>query len=236
MIHRLTPLILVLAALSGAAWPTSRAWAGPNPDAKIILHLVPVESRRGTTCFSNLPKSVDEVVTAGKLAPQNYIAYVLITDFDQREGIAGVQFGISYDDSTGRGVDITSWQNCALYEWPVDDWPASGTGNLITWNQNDDCQTKSPISVGFFFLTAYTPDRLKLVPRPVDGLARVAICGVKAGQAGETSDDIKLENLGWADFGKGPGYNPWDPKQNLKKLPKFEPMKGRKGADEGNGN
>jgi hypothetical protein len=150
-------------------------------------------------------------------------------DFDTTEGVAGVQFGISYDDSKGSGVDIGHWQNCALYEWPMDDWPASGTGNLLTWSHVDDCQEKVPVPVGFFFLTAYSNDRMKLIPRPVDGLARVAVCGRPGKRSDQKAESLQTENLGWVDFGDGPGYNPWDPGQNLLKLPKrFTPMKGKK--------
>jgi hypothetical protein len=128
-------------------------------------------------------------------------------------------------------VDILFWQNCALYEWPVDEWPdRSGTGNLLTWNMVNDCQVKVPIPVGFFFLTAYSPDRLKLIPRPVDGLAKVAVCGVsETVKAGETSNDVDIDNLGWVDFGEGDGYNPWDPEKNLKNLRNrsFKPIQGK---------
>jgi hypothetical protein len=216
------PLFFVLTALTFASAPVL---AGPNEDAKLVLHVVPTETRRGGGCFSDLPEDAKDLSTAAKLHPQNYFAYVLITDFSIQRGLAGVQFGISYDDSVGRGVDITSWQNCALYQWEMENWPASGTGNLLTWDQAEDCQETAPLPVGFFFLTAYSEDRLKLIPRPVDGLARVAMCGLTVGRK-TTLDNIKAENLGWIDFGKGPGYNPWDPEQNLLNIQKrFQPIK-----------
>jgi hypothetical protein len=215
----LSPLALVLALLVLA--PAPSAFAGPNKDVKLVLHAVPTAKLAGTTCFTGLPEGPKDVVTEGKLAPQDYLVYVLITDFDVNAGIAGVQFGITYDDSTGSGIDIHQWQTCTLYEWPMDAWPDDGTGNLLTWNQADDCQDKAPIPVGFFFLTAHSPDRLKLIPRPVDGLARVAVCGIsQQARPGETVNNVKAENLGWIDFGEGPGYNPWDPDQNLQNIQK----------------
>jgi hypothetical protein len=218
--------LLLLALLLPAAPP--RAVAGPNPDFKLFLHLVPVESRRGLTCFTHVPKTAAETVTQGDLYPQHYIAYVLISDFNPVRGVAGVQFGISYDDSAQSGVDIQSWQSCALLEWPMDDWPASDTGNLLTWNQAEDCQDKAPIPVGYFYLTAYTPDRLKIIPRPVDGLARIAVCGITTTTQTEKDlvDNATEANMGWVDFGGGKGYNPWDPEQNMKTLEKrFKPIK-----------
>lgn len=220
---RLCPLALALGLAAGM--PASSG-AGPNENAKMILHLVPVEGKRPVGCFNNLPKESTEAVTAGELAPKSYYAYVLVTDFNPTQGLAGVQFGISYDDTDQSGIDILSWQSCALYEWPMDAWPASETGNLLTWNQAEDCQEKAPLSVGFFYLTAHSPDRLKLIPRPVDDMACVATCGLSAANSKDMVDKIEVENLGWVDLGEGKGYNPWDPEQNLKNVTRqFKPIK-----------
>jgi len=219
------PLVLALfLALPGCLLST-RALAGPNVNAKMILHIVPAVKKTPVGCGNPLPKEPTGVTTAGNVDPQGYYAYVLITDYDVRRGMAGTQFGISYNDSEKVGVDILSWQSCALYEWPMDSWPASDTGNLLTWNQAEDCQEKLPLPVGFFYVIAYSPDRLKLIPRPVDGLTRVAICGIQSGMK-ETDmvDDLDIDNLGWVDFGGNKGYNPWDPAQNRKKV-KFTPIK-----------
>jgi hypothetical protein len=218
------PLALtLLALLSGSL--QSPAGAGPNSNAKLILHIVPAVKKTPVGCGNALPKEPTGVVTAGNVDPQGYYVYVLVTGYDVRRGLSGVQFGISYDDSLKSGVDVLSWQSCALYEWPMDSWPDADTGNLLTWNQAEDCQEKMPLPVGFFYVVAYSPDRLKIIPRPVDGLTRVAVCGIESGMK-ETDlvDDLVPENLGWVDFGGGKGYNPWDPAQNLKEV-KFHPIK-----------
>jgi len=226
MVHRKIPLVLAIGLL--LAWTAGPAVAGPNPDFKLILHLVPMpEKKREINCFAKLPKTAAEVVTKGELN-QEYLVYVLITDFSPKEGVAGVQFGISYNGAPNEGVDMTGpWKTCTLYQWPMEDWPASNTGNLLTWNQSEDCQEKSPLPVGFFTVTAYSPDRLKIIPRPVDGMARIATCGVKMVNPGDKVDSAKLECLGWADFGGPDGYNPWDPSQIPKNI-KFSPIKERK--------
>jgi hypothetical protein len=226
MVHRKIPFILAAGLLM--AWPAGLAVAGPNPDFKMILHLVPMpEKKRQMNCFANLPKTPTEVVTRGELN-QEYLVYVLVTDFSPSEGVAGVQFGISYNGEPQEGVDMTGpWKTCTLYQWPMEDWPATNTGNLLTWNQSEDCQEKQPLPVGFFTVTAYSPDRLKIIPRPVDGMARIATCGVKMVNPGDKVDSAKLENLGWADFGASDGYNPWDPSQDPENL-KFAPIKDRK--------
>jgi hypothetical protein len=203
------------------------AQAGPNANGKMILHVVPAVKKTPVGCGNTLPKEATGIATHGDVNAQGYYVYVLVTDYDLRRGIAGVQFGVSYDDSSDSGVDVLSWQSCALYEWPMDGWPASDNGNLLTWNQADDCQDKMPLVVGFFYVVAHSPDRFKIIPRPVDGLARVAICGIESHmKEKDMVDDLILENLGWVDFGGNKGYNPWDPNQNLKEVQKrFQPIK-----------
>jgi hypothetical protein len=229
----MTHLGTLLARATGVALlslAATTATAGTNEDATLILHLVPAQSVKRATCVNHGITDCSEIVTSGDLDTE-YYAYVMATDLDTATGIAGVQFGISYDDTLGRGVDVFDfgWQYCTLLEWPTEDWPRANTGNLLTWNQNTDCQRGFPVVVGFFTVVAHSPDRLRIIPRPVDGLARVSACGLNTVNAPEKMDDLKLENLGWADFGGyggGQGYNPCDPGQNLLKLQnKFKPIK-----------
>ncbi len=214
---RIVLAAFVLAAALGI--PSGPAAAGPNENAKFVLHLVPAKKGKKFNCLTPGAKIASEVVTRGELG-EEYIAYVLITDYIPEEGITGLQFGISYDEAEGSGADILGWQHCTLYEWPMDGWPAANTGNLLTWHQDDDCQRSIPLVVGYFTVTAASADRLKIIPRPVDGLARVAACGLNNVNAPERLDNIKIENLGWVDFGENAGYNPWDPAQNLLMLQK----------------
>jgi hypothetical protein len=109
-------------------------------------------------------------------------------------------------------VDIISWVDCGLYEWAQDDWPQANSGNLITWHQDSDCQKKNPVVVGFFDIEVHSPDQLKIIPRPADGKAALATCGIKSTSAAvDRVTDLREENLGWAGFGGKPGYNPWNP-------------------------
>ncbi len=220
-------LTALLAGVAGALLLTGPARAADNPDAKLLLHLVPLSKTAKSTCTTAKVKAPGDVLTHGDL-DQEYLAYVMIAGVDTSIGMAGVQFGISYDGEEGRGVDISDWQDCVLYEWPMEEWPAANSGNLLTWS-NNDCQHMEPLVVGYFTVVAHSPDRLKIIPRPVDGLARVVSCGVNGVNAAQKLDNIKLENLGWADFGDDPGYNPWDPEQNLLELQnRFKPIRGNK--------
>jgi hypothetical protein len=186
--------------------------AGPSPDVKLLLHLVPVKKGEKATCVAHGVKTSNQIRTTGDLYPATYVAYVLIADFDTTEGVTGVQFGIGYNDTLGKGVDVISWTDCALYQWPMAEWPGAYSGNLLTWNQNLDCRRTDPLA------------EMKLIPRPADGIAQIAACGVKAMNAKEKTDNVKPENMGWLGFGKVEGYNPWDPAQNRREM-KFTPIK-----------
>jgi hypothetical protein len=209
---------LALMFLLPAVLPALAA-AGPHPDAKLIMHLVPVPERRMHACLHHGVETFDQVVTAGDVGTL-YYAYILVADIDTTEGMAGVQFGISYDGEPESGIEILEWHPCAFQHFPEPGWPSSETGNLLTWSQDTACQTKVPVVVGYLVLRADSPDRLKLIPRPVDDIAQLAACGVTSRNADTRVDHFQTENLGWLDFGEGEGYNPWDPEQNLLNISK----------------
>lgn len=231
-VFRLRSVLLVLLLLGTLTGTVRPARAGRNPNAKFVIHLVPFTNR--STCLNGRVETPAAVVTRGDLYPTKYIAYVLIVDGTPGVGLAGCQFGISYNDSTNKGVDILDWTECSLFNWPEQGWPDSGTGNLLTWNQQTDCDTTGIRVVGYFTLVAYSPDRLSVIVRPSDHKAAVAACGTtNITPDAESVDRIVPENLGFVDFGGGPGYNPWDPKQNLLKFknPGFKAPSGREKSE-----
>ncbi|HEX7879514.1 MAG TPA: hypothetical protein VF720_08895, partial [Candidatus Eisenbacteria bacterium] len=66
------------------------------------------------------------------------------------------------------------------------------------------CQTGAVATAGYFYLTAYAPSTLKLIPRPIDMAAKVADCG-------SLEIPLAASELGWASFSAGatvPGCNP----------------------------
>ncbi len=216
VLHRLFATACVITLGVGLAGPSPAA--GPNAESKLILHLVEAEDTR-PGCYSHGVTTHGDVVTAGEVG-KTYLLYVLVANVDTTQGIAGLQFGLSYDGDEESGIEILDWQECSLYQFHLADWPGADTGVLLTWSQTSDCQRVPVVVAGYFTLTAHSPDRLKLIPRPVDGLARVAACGIRATNAAELLDDIKDANLGWIDIGGGDGYNPWDPEQNLETVQK----------------
>lgn len=167
-------------------------------------------------CTVGAPSECRDAVTAAGLAGTNgqrYYVFLLVSRPDSYDdGIAGVQCGIDYqtggagDVSDGQGLDILSWTLCATLEFPTPGdhaWPRPGGGNLITWDPAN-CDYLRPSVAGYFYVAAYSDDRLRLTVRPVDGLAAVAAC--KARQI-----NLLPASLGYVSFSAGagtPGCNP----------------------------
>lgn len=209
----IAPFLALTALLVGL--PAPPAGAGKLPDASIFVHLVPVEGKVRRNCYAHGVKANTDVVVHGEAGqpddPREYLAYVLVAGIDTTVGMAAVQFGIAYDPEEKSGVDVLTWNDCALYEWHLDDWPQAGTGNLLTWDQEADCQTTEPVVIGFFHIAVHGPDQFKIIPRPVDDKLMIAACGLSTMNNVDYIDPIVPENRGWAGFGSKEGKNPWKP-------------------------
>jgi hypothetical protein len=207
MRHPAIALSFAVLALPFLAAPSGAS----NSQAKIVLHLTSPTTKNQCFDAPSLP-TCDELVTGGQLYPAAYFAYVLVADADRNKGLAGLQFGIEYDGALHSGVDILGWTLCATLNFSYPGWPADGTGNLVTWDRINVCQRTEPggfgtgvvANAGYFYVAAYSPDELQIVPRQVDGLAKVADC-----EAFEYI--IPASALGLASFSDGgtaPGFNP----------------------------
>lgn len=209
-----------LAALTllGALMPGTPAWAGPNADARILVHLLAPTRKNACTRPEATPECAG-IVTKGTLAPQMYYAYLLVVGGDAKAGVAGIQCGIRYDGAEKSGVDVLSWKNCGTLEFPSDSWPASGGGNLVTWDASVNCQRNAPHGaaegvqavIGYFYCAAYGADTLRVIPRPVDGFAKVADCKSEEDLLESRQEVATPSHLGFAVFsagGKAAGYSP----------------------------
>lgn len=205
---------------SGLSNVTSRTLprTGQNNLAKIMLHLT--SPRTGNGCASLGISQCSQFVTNGDLALPGsgpfYFAYLLSTNFG---ALAGLECGITYDGGNaggmtdGSGIDIFSWNHCATIEFPspVPAWPKPGSGNLLTWDSVNSCQTGFTAVAGWFYLAAYGPDELRVTPRPASGFAKVADCA-----AIETI--LPLNFLGSVQFSAGAaahGENPCGRSQSV---------------------
>lgn len=197
----LTPLLvaLTLPCLSVVAM------AGSNPDAVLALHIGTRESKNPCNtvqvpldCASYVTKTNDSGL---------YNIYLTVSSYDT-VGVAGVQFGINYENAQGMGCDMDGWTMCGDLQFPSTDWPQGGSGNLMTWNPVENCQTGTVtgkgVLVGVFSVTTYSGDVFSIVPRPVDGKAKVADCLASENDL----TDLSPSRLGYVVFGTGTGYNP----------------------------
>ena len=212
---------LTLVGLSAAAFtlaPVRPAAAETNDYAKIIMHIVPAA---GTlNCNSSKGKiGCDNMKTQGNLN-QPYYAFVCVVDGDANKGIAGAEFGIEYNSARNRGVDIYDWNLCATLQFPTDRWPASGTGQLITWDAQNKCQRDEPVSgkgvlavAGYFYLTAYSPDKLALTRRAISTppAARVADCSSAEYLVDGFGTNFTQSHLGFVSFSDGATVAGWNP-------------------------
>lgn len=215
---------LLVAGIATVALATG-AHAASNQNAKIMLHALASTAKNACLRSANAPadpSGFDAGVSGLGLYPTDYYAYVLVVNGSQIDGIAGVQFGISYEggfDPQGGQMPISvyGWTICATLEFktPTPVWPNPGGGNLVTWNATGPQCLTPPGSValggtavaGYFWMASYGNAQFRLTPRPVDGLAKVASCG-SVEDVVFTDPDDSITHLGAIGFGNAPGINP----------------------------
>lgn len=171
-------LVLGLGAVAVFPWPAS----AQNDFSTLGLFLADVGNR---PCTIDPPPCDENVQVSGELYLP-YYAYVCVFNGDRTLGVSGLQFSIRYDAGANSGVDVWEWHSCATLEFAEPGWPASGTGNVITWDPENACQRRVPSGgegvtavAGYFYLTAYSDDLLEVAPHPAIGDVRVADCNAK---------------------------------------------------------
>jgi hypothetical protein len=158
----------------------------PPTQPKVLLHIGSTTAKNAcapanlTSCGD---VDVEGLSRADGSAP--YFVYLIVARGTTSCSIAGVQCAIDYSwsynhgpgaKSDGQGIDIHSWTLCATLEFKNTVWPDPGGGNLITWDATSNCQTRDLAIAGYFYVTAYAPDDLRITKRPVDDYVAVADC------------------------------------------------------------
>lgn len=178
---------------------------GAGPDQPMLALHVAAYSSKNVCAVPQLPSRCEDYST-NTTGTGFFQVYLTVSNYDSTL-IAGAQFGVQYAGAQGVGCDVFAWRSCADLEFASDSWPASGSGNLITWEYSANCQgdtLSTPVLVGAFELSSYSGDIFSIVPRPVDGRAKVANCAMI-----ETDiTDDSPSRLGVVGFGADPGYNP----------------------------
>lgn len=208
--------VLVLGAIVLGA---GSALAAPfDNQPKILLHIKGMTTKNICTAGS-VNDCQSEPVVAADLTPAEgpfYFVYLLAAK-GASENLAGMQCGITYQtgqasqDADGMGVDVFGWTLCATLEFQqppgptANAWPKPNCGNLITWDAILRCQVGEVAVAGYFYLGAYSADRMSVTKRPADMAAKVARCD--SGEEPPLGD----EDLGFISFSAGgttEGCNP----------------------------
>ena len=187
-----------------------KAFAGEVERPKLALHVTPPPAKISSVCGPmraphppcNLGSST---LTVHGQIEQPYTVYVLIVDGPPVPGVLGASFGISY----GPHLALSSWFTCADgIESRFGSWPASGTGNVLTWNtcQNTpapgDLDNGVTAVLGAFYTWAYADDALQITPHPASGEYSISVCTTSATMK---MDPAKTPRAG---FGAQSGFDP----------------------------
>lgn len=177
----------------------TRVLAGPGAEPRMLLHLVQATGKT-PTCGVPIEACADVktfgLVTGGG-SEFNYYCFVLVTGYDREQGLGQARIAVDFDRTTGSGVDTYSWTLCATSSENPLDWYNSLAGNTITW---DDCPKTEFAVAGYFYMAAYDPSRLALIP-PENEDARLTPCG-------GTEVLVPATRLGIASFAGDTGCNP----------------------------
>jgi hypothetical protein len=187
----------------------SIAMAGDNADAGISLHITN-PPQKTTNCVNDAPdfgtQGGKKIVTKGLPCTSGqygeFDVWVVVCNGSDSLGVAGLEFGLEYDGASGSGVDIASWRLCGDLQFPSDDWPGAGSGNIITFEPGGNCQNtpaeyhgfgkdangdsgKLPVSgsviavAGVFRVFINGSDTMEITPRPISGRLKVADCAAR---------------------------------------------------------
>lgn len=132
--------------------------------------------------------SCDTVSANGRSSAggEHYYAY-LIASIGGMRGLGAINYGITYQGGNaggladGSGIDILSWGDCRGSQpappFTSPTWPAPGSGMRLYWAPETLCPDRgATIVTGYFYLSAYTPDELRLTPFPGDATASMEDC------------------------------------------------------------
>jgi len=179
----------------------------PHP-AAIFLHVGKATGHR--LACDEMPRYASQVITEGSADPSgNSRFYVYLLGSPRtldgpNAGITGMQMGLKFLGASEADprIGVFGWTPCSVLDFPQDGWPASGTGNTITWTVNPStCQQKEMVLAGFMYVSAYAPAVLAVTglptadpENPSHDLAKVTDC-----QGAEIVVDPS--RLAWVSFG-----------------------------------
>lgn len=180
-------IALLLASVTMMFAVVANAGQEQNDAASISLHIGPWVSKSQCDSAPNPLPSAAMVTEVNGCAADYYMIYILVCNASDSLGVAGLEYGIIYDELAASGVDVNGWYPCSDLEFSSDvpPWPASGSGNLQTWDYNTSCQNtlsepyvpRTVVAIaGVLDVVVYSPDNFIITPRPASGRAKIGDC------------------------------------------------------------
>jgi hypothetical protein len=212
-------------ALAALVLAASSAHAGPNGNAKILIHLARIDKVQPCTYLPLRPACEGIVTTATWGGGGFYHCPLLVTDGDAAAGLAGLSCGIDFPGDDLFIHFVSCAEGYTSYSGPNGPWPSPGSGILLDWDpQATGCQTYEPggagtgvvAIAGAFYITPYADSGgpsavIAVTPHPQSGQATVMSC---AGDidvvetAGSPNSPYRLGSAGISLDGNTQGYNP----------------------------
>lgn len=148
--------------------PTPVRGGGPNRGGTLILHHNPATMYTydvDTYCGQSGLANCASAFTRHDTILDPVVIHVLAAFHESTvPHLAGLTFGVQY----GTCIEIEDYGACGDFEVSDDNWPASGTGTVVTW-----ALAQTAHMVEAYWFAAYSeiefPEQLSLVPHPALG-------------------------------------------------------------------
>ncbi|NNF07642.1 MAG: hypothetical protein HKN21_12845 [Candidatus Eisenbacteria bacterium] len=166
MLKNLTKLGLLSFLLSTLGAHASLA---QSFEPKIGLHAQSVVGKNACTSEAPTIGNCPDASTPSEALVVNWPAdgtpthvYAILTNIPL-SGSAGAVFGIRYESAVA-----DTWTNCGDLDFPGNNFPASGGGNVVTFQECQDSvidEGAGLLVLGFFYMTSYANDLVEVTPR-----------------------------------------------------------------------
>jgi hypothetical protein len=210
----MTRLFIAAMAVCIVALSATAAMAQPAAGPKVAVHIIPHPTGKAINFCDGASESTmtacSNFVTQGDLLT-GYDLFIVAAQADSF-GISGMSFGIQYNGATGAGVDfVGGFLLCASgLQFPSTNWPASGEGNVITWNRETRCGlTRVPpdgiqATAGGFYVYAYSDDIFKITNHN-----KLTTPSLKVSNCPNIEQSLDASKVaGWVGFGGSNSCNP----------------------------
>lgn len=167
----------VLFGVVGLGGMAAGAGAQDASDVKLLVHLDPMyQPPTSLNCSGN------STVNATGALDTDYFAFVVAANVDTSQGLLSASFGIYYHPGDLSGLNIADWQSLAQGTVAEPDWPDPGTGIDLSFFSCQgtvadpaDAQGRGVVVLGYFAVSATSPDYLMIVPRFADDDAPMTV-------------------------------------------------------------